>query len=122
MKLRKEFKALAMDPASGADTARLLEEQDTELNARLTSSDGVQVLRESTEATPLHRSTDKLWSPYKRDLHTLSFSFLLVFSAFGATQNLESSLNTVSNRNLNSNLKWRIACGYLPLVLECILP
>ncbi|GAQ79101.1 unc-93 homolog A [Klebsormidium nitens] len=83
-----------MDPASGADTARLLEEQDSESNAHLTSSDGVQSSRETNEGAPLRSPADKQWSPYKRDLHMLSFSFLLVFSAFGATQNLESSLNT----------------------------
>lgn len=33
------------------------------------------------------------WSLYKKDLNILCFSFLLVFMAFTATQNLESSIN-----------------------------
>lgn len=35
-------------------------------------------------------------STHTRDVHILSFSFLLIFLAFGAAQNLESSVNTVS--------------------------
>jgi hypothetical protein len=36
------------------------------------------------------------WSPHLRDLHILSFSFLFTFLAYGALQNLESSLHGVS--------------------------
>lgn len=35
-------------------------------------------------------------STHARDVHILSFAFLLIFLAFGAAQNLESSVNTVS--------------------------
>lgn len=33
---------------------------------------------------------------YARDVHVLSFAFLLIFLAYGAAQNLESTVNTVS--------------------------
>jgi hypothetical protein len=33
---------------------------------------------------------------HTREVHILSLAFLLIFLAFGATQNLESTLNTVS--------------------------
>lgn len=33
---------------------------------------------------------------YTRDVHVLSFAFLLIFLAYGAAQNLESTVNTVS--------------------------
>lgn len=33
---------------------------------------------------------------HARDVHILSFAFLFVFSAYGAAQNLESTVNTVS--------------------------
>lgn len=32
---------------------------------------------------------------HARDVHILSLAFLLIFSAYGAAQNLESSVNTV---------------------------
>lgn len=35
-------------------------------------------------------------SHHTRDVHILSLAFLLVFLAFGAAQNLQSTLNTVS--------------------------
>lgn len=37
------------------------------------------------------------WSPHLRDLHILSFSFLFVFLAYGALQNLESSIHGVGS-------------------------
>lgn len=33
---------------------------------------------------------------HARDVHVLSFAFLLIFLAYGAAQNLESTVNTVS--------------------------
>ena len=33
---------------------------------------------------------------YTSDVHVLSFAFLLIFLAYGAAQNLESTVNTVS--------------------------
>lgn len=33
---------------------------------------------------------------HTKDVHILSLAFLLVFLAYGATQNLQSTLNTVS--------------------------
>lgn len=33
---------------------------------------------------------------HARDVHVLSFAFLFVFLAYGAAQNLESTVNTVS--------------------------
>ncbi|KAG0632200.1 hypothetical protein M758_1G311200 [Ceratodon purpureus] len=38
-------------------------------------------------------SSTRLWSPHLRDLHILSVSFLFTFLAYGALQNLESSLH-----------------------------
>lgn len=32
-----------------------------------------------------------------RDIHILSWAFLLIFLAYGAAQNLQSTINTVSN-------------------------
>lgn len=33
---------------------------------------------------------------HTRDVHLLSWAFLLIFMAFGAAQNLQSTINTVS--------------------------
>ena len=38
----------------------------------------------------------KLLRSHSRDVHVLSLAFLLVFSAYGAVQNLESTVNAVS--------------------------
>lgn len=38
---------------------------------------------------------------HARDVHVLSFAFLLIFLAYGAAQNLESTVNTVSFFFLN---------------------
>lgn len=73
------------------ETSSLLEAADAEPGPISGRQPG-----ETDGAPVLYDSGAKGWSLYKRDLYMLSFSFLLVFSAFGATQNLESSLNTVS--------------------------
>lgn len=59
---------------------------------------GVEAWQRQDHAPMLTRSDsmDGSWSPYLRDLHRLSLCFLFVFLAYGATQNLESSLHTVS--------------------------
>ena len=46
-------------------------------------------------------SQSKTLQNHTRDVHILSCSFLLIFLAYGATQNLESSVNTVSFNYLN---------------------
>ncbi|BBM98531.1 MFS transporter, NAG-T family, sugar:H+ symporter [Marchantia polymorpha subsp. ruderalis] len=57
---------------------------------------GVEAWQRQDHAPMLTRSDsmDGSWSPYLRDLHRLSLCFLFVFLAYGATQNLESSLHT----------------------------
>ncbi|TKY45579.1 UNC93 protein 3 [Spatholobus suberectus] len=48
------------------------------------------------EETPLVGDNSALDAPksHTRDIHILSLAFLLVFLAFGAAQNLQSTLNT----------------------------
>jgi len=52
------------------------------------------------EETPLVADNSPPQAPntrtHTRDIHILSLAFLLVFLAFGAAQNLQSTLNTVS--------------------------
>lgn len=50
------------------------------------------------EETPLIIENSPIQSRRKhtRDVHILSSAFLLIFLAYGAAQNLETSLNTVS--------------------------
>jgi len=54
------------------------------------------------EETPLVVATNDSpiqFQPHKshtRDVHILSIAFLLIFLAYGAAQNLQSTLNTVS--------------------------
>lgn len=61
----------------------------------ITAEDLSPLLPESSSADEnvkeLHSKTS---SRHLRDLHVLSFAFLFVFLAYGAAQNLESSLNT----------------------------
>jgi hypothetical protein len=55
--------------------------------------------RQDRDNVPVLRRSDSMdgnWSPAVRDLHMLSLSFLFVFLAYGAIQNLESSLHVVS--------------------------
>ena len=64
-------------------------------------------------------------STYKRDVATFSTSFLLVFLAFNATQNLQSSINKVIRRDsawckLDSNLHWK-ANNALLIMLDCAM-
>lgn len=50
------------------------------------------------EEAPLVAGKSSSQAPMKhtRDVHILSCGFLLIFLAYGAAQNLESSVNTVS--------------------------
>lgn len=51
------------------------------------------------EETPLVAADESPLQPPKnhtRDVHILSLAFLLIFLAYGAAQNLQSTLNTVS--------------------------
>jgi len=51
------------------------------------------------EETPLVVESPIQFQPHKshsRDVHILSIAFLLIFLAYGAAQNLQSTLNTVS--------------------------
>lgn len=50
------------------------------------------------EDAPLVLENSSLGTPrsHARDVHILSSAFLLIFLAYGAAQNLESTLNTVS--------------------------
>jgi hypothetical protein len=51
------------------------------------------------EETPLVVESLIQFQPHKshtRDVHVLSIAFLLIFLAYGASQNLQSTLNTVS--------------------------
>lgn len=50
------------------------------------------------EEAPLVANEPSSQSPgrHTRDVHILSCGFLLIFLAYGAAQNLESSVNTVS--------------------------
>ena len=47
--------------------------------------------------------SDKTRQNHTRDVHVLSCAFLLIFLAYGATQNLESTVNTVSFYSLEFN-------------------
>lgn len=40
---------------------------------------------------------------HTRDVHVLSIAFLLIFLAYGAAQNLQSTLNTVSSLSLSTS-------------------
>ncbi|KAL3536379.1 hypothetical protein ACH5RR_004840 [Cinchona calisaya] len=48
----------------------------------------------SSTQTPHHSNSNKPIINYKRDVHILSWAFLLIFLAYGAAQNLESTINT----------------------------
>lgn len=50
------------------------------------------------EEAPLVVDNLQIYEPknHTRDVHILSSAFLLVFLAYGAAQNLETTLNTVS--------------------------
>lgn len=54
------------------------------------------------EETPLVVDNSPIKTPknYTRDVYVLSSAFLLVFLAYGAAQNLESTVNTVSFSSL----------------------
>lgn len=52
-------------------------------------------LEETSPLVDLNVSSDRAKSQ-TRDVHILSLAFLLVFSAYGAVQNLESTVNDVS--------------------------
>lgn len=52
------------------------------------------------EETPLVVESPIQLQPHKshsRDVHILSIAFVLIFLAYGAAQNLQSTLNTVSS-------------------------
>jgi len=61
------------------------------------------VITHPDEETPLVVATDESPIPFQphkshtRDVHILSIAFLLIFLAYGAAQNLQSTLNTVSS-------------------------
>lgn len=60
------------------------------------SSDSHMALPDSKPVLARSISSIGSWSPHLRDLHILSVSFLFTFLAYGALQNLESSLHGVS--------------------------
>lgn len=76
------------------------------------------------EETPLVATVDNspLQTPknHTRDVHILSGAFLLIFLAYGAAQNLQSTLNTVSNcefffLNLNIEVPVQVRLKYVVL-------
>ncbi|PKI39396.1 hypothetical protein CRG98_040262 [Punica granatum] len=55
------------------------------------------------EESPLlvaNQLSDEAHRKHSRDVHILSCGFLLIFLAYGAAQNLESSVNTVSSSSI----------------------
>lgn len=74
------------------------------------SNEGIDP-QSSEEEVPLVVSVDGSGAPsavvrttprnHTRDLHILSFAFLFVFSAYGAAQNLESTVNNVCSLSLS---------------------
>ncbi|KAK1298634.1 UNC93-like protein 3 [Acorus calamus] len=70
-----------MDPATSRDDEALLVSSDAE------------------EASP---EPAKKGSFHARDVHVLSFAFLFIFSAYGAAQNLQSTVNTEGNLGTTS--------------------
>lgn len=49
---------------------------------------------------------------HKRDVYLLCWAFLLIFLAYGAVQNLESTMNTVSNFLKNSLISRILILGF----------
>lgn len=56
---------------------------------------GVEEARFLVDNAPIRGAVNR-----SRDVHVLSFAFLLIFLAYGAAQNLESTVNTVSLSSL----------------------
>lgn len=59
--------------------------------------DSVDVRDEEAPLVDLS-STNQTLTNHTRDVHILSSAFLLIFLAYGAAQNLETTVNTVSIR------------------------
>ena len=73
------------------------------------------------EETPLVDDNLVVQTPKKnhaRDVHILSSAFLLVFLAYGAVQNLESTLNTVSLCSLLLHFRLQFLFSYVWLLRE----
>ncbi|KAL2650261.1 hypothetical protein R1flu_018389 [Riccia fluitans] len=83
---------------SDTDFVQVHGDEDEALFRPILPKVAADIFQRQTSAPVLTRSdsmeSDGNWSPYLRDLHMLSLCFLLVFLAYGATQNLESSLFT----------------------------
>jgi hypothetical protein len=74
--------------------------------------------RQDRDNVPVLRRSDSMdgnWSPAVRDLHMLSLSFLFVFLAYGAIQNLESSLHVTDGLGSIS-----LALLYLSLTISSL--
>jgi MFS family permease len=74
--------------------------------------------RQDRDNVPVLRRSDSMdgnWSPAVRDLHMLSLSFLFVFLAYGAIQNLESSLHVTDGLGSTS-----LALLYLSLTISSL--